>query len=80
MSRFKQIKSIKDFDTDNEDECLFYITYDKDLTEIVLTLKANRPLTPVEYIESLNEFMNKISETPDDLFVEDCVDENTPLH
>ena len=80
MSRFKQIKSIKDFDTDNEDECLFYITYDKDLTEIVLTLNANRPLTPVEYIESLSEFMNKISETPDDLFVEDCVDENTPLH
>lgn len=74
MSRFKKIKKIDDFDDDNPDGCLFLLGYNEEMTEIILTLKANRPITPVEYFDSLNDFCNNVSENPDKLFVEDAVD------
>lgn len=75
MSRFKQIKKVDDFDNDNPDACMFLISYTEDMKDITLTLKANRPMTPEEYFESLCDFVNNISENPANLFVE-SVDNN----
>ena len=78
--KIKQISKIEEADLDNEDNCLFYIQYDNSMTQIMLTIQSKRPFTPEEYMMALGDFLNQASENPDNLFVEDCVDANSPLH
>ena len=71
MSRFKRIHKMEEFEADNDpDACAILISYDRDMKSIVLTVKANRPLTPEEYFDSVAEFLNDVSENPEKLFVE----------
>jgi hypothetical protein len=75
MSRFKQIKRLEDFHDNDPDSCAILISYNKEMTEIVLTVKSNRALNPEEYFDSVAEFLNEVSEKPETLFVEDIDNE-----
>lgn len=65
-----------------EDECVYFLQYDKEMTQIMLTVKGARPITPQEYMQALITFVNDASEFPEKLFVEDVtvVDMSQDLH
>lgn len=75
--KIKEIKSINEV-PDDEDGCVFYIQYDENLTQIMLTISAKRSMTPEEYVTALTEFVNEVAEFPGNLFVE-SVDNNEDL-
>ena len=58
-----------------DDEIVFYLTFDPDLTEIVLMAKCSSKMTPKEYMDALNQFVNDASEFPDRLFIEDITED-----
>lgn len=68
--KIKQISKIEQADLDDPDNCLFYIQYNDELTQIMLTVQAKYSMTPQEYMLALSEFVNEASENPDNLFVE----------
>jgi hypothetical protein len=68
----KRIRNIEEAD-DDEDACVFYIQYDKDCTQIMLTIQSKRSMTPEEYIEAVSEFVNNVTENPESLFVDDPI-------
>lgn len=72
-------KKITNKSDDAADDVDFYIIYSPDMTEIMLTMKSHRTITPNEYFDCLHNFLNTASENPDDLFVED-VDVSEMLH
>lgn len=73
MSKKPTIKKI----TQNEvkdpqgDECIYYLSYSDDMTQIMLSVHAGRSITPEEYIQSLVAFVNDVEMNPESLFVED---------
>jgi hypothetical protein len=68
--KIKQISKIEEADLDNPDNCLFYISYNDDMTQIMLTIQSKTAIMPQEYMAALAEFVNEASENPDNLFVE----------
>ena len=69
MSKFKEIKHIHEMG-DDPDSALFSISYNEDMTEIILTLKSNESVTPQEYFNTIADFLNMVNEHPESLFVE----------
>jgi hypothetical protein len=53
------------------DECVYYLSYNEDMTQIMLSVSAARPITPEEYMMALTAFVNDVEQYPDKLFVED---------
>lgn len=74
MSKFKPCK--REELTEDPDEAAFSISYTEDMKEIILKLRANRPLSPEEYVASLADFVDAVLENPVDLFE----DESGSLH
>lgn len=74
--KIKQISKIEQADLDDPDNCLFYIQYNENLTQIMLTIQCKNSMTPEEYMLALAEFVNETSENPGNLFVEDCAHED----
>lgn len=77
--KIKQIINEAEFDENDEDACLFYLSYDEDMRQIMLTVKSNVPMTPELYFEALADFLNNIESNPGNLFVEN-VDLGEHLH
>jgi hypothetical protein len=69
--KIKQISHIDEAD-DDPDTCIFYLSYNEDMTQVMLTVQTKRPLTPDEYLDSVADFLNNVSESPEQLFVEDA--------
>jgi hypothetical protein len=63
-------------EADEPDACVFYLQYDENMTQIMLTIQANRPMTPEEYLHAVTDFVETIKENPAALFVEEieCMD------
>jgi hypothetical protein len=78
MSNTKKILSKDDIDA-GDNEVIFYLSYNEDMTEIVLMAKCKTPMTPVEYMETLAQFVDDASEFPDKLFVE-SIGDDSDLH
>lgn len=76
MSSRPKIKKITDKTQDNEDECIYYLQYNEEMTQIMLTIQAQREITPEEYMMALQCFINDVHEHPQNLFVEDGGDES----
>lgn len=77
--KIKKIASIHEVD-DDEDALTFYLQYNEDMTQIMLTVNAKKPITPEEYINAVSEFINEVSEHPQNLFVEDMPGDDSPYH
>jgi hypothetical protein len=69
MSKVKKILNKED-ELAGDNEVVFYLSYNDDMTEIVLMAKCKSAMTPNEYIETLIQFVDDASEFPDKLFVE----------
>ena len=74
--KIKQISKIEDANLDDPDNCLFFIQYDENLTQIMLTVQCKNSMTPEEYMLALAEFVNDASENPGNLFVSDATYED----
>lgn len=74
MSNVKKIMKKDEFLETDDNEVVFYLTYNDDMTEIVLMAKCKTPMMPTEYLDTLAQFINDASVNPDNLFVEDGVD------
>lgn len=70
--KIKQIVNEAEFDENDPDACLWYLTHDENMTQVMLTIKTNKPITPEEYLHTLADFLNQIELDPDGLFVEDA--------
>ena len=70
----KKITSVEE--AQEEDQCIFYLSYNEDLTQVSLGMTTKRPISPEEYLEALSDFINNASEFPDNLFVEDVDNEH----
>ena len=82
MSKRPKIKKITDISeaTVNQDECIYYLQYNEEMTQIMLTVQAQRAISPEEYMLALQSFINDVHEHPHNLFVEDAVGDNEELH
>ena len=67
----KIINDAHDIEEDHPDACVYYIQYDPDMSQIMLTIKSNRPMTPEEYVLAVADFAETIKEDPAHLFVEE---------
>lgn len=81
MSDRPKIKKITNTDEATSDECIYYLQYNPEMTQIMLTIQAQREMTPEEYMLALAAFVDDASEHPHKLFVEDVDgDVNSDLH
>jgi hypothetical protein len=56
---------------EHEDQCVYHITYNENMTQIMLSISAGRSMTPEEYLMALVSFINDIENNPENLFVEE---------
>lgn len=77
--KIKQIRNINEV-PDDEDACTFFLQYEPEMMQIMLTITTKRSITPEEYIDALAAFVNEVSEHPQNLFVEDMSGDDSPLH
>jgi hypothetical protein len=61
---------------EHEDQCVYHITYNEEMTQVMLSISAGRSMTPEEYIMALVAFINDVENNADDLFVEDAYPDN----
>jgi len=73
--KIREIKNISDI---GDEDCVFYMQFNAEMTQIMLTVTTKVPITPEEYLEALAEFVNEVSEHPQNLFVE-TVDNNEDI-
>lgn len=71
MSRSKRILNMDDEAEPDPEECVFYVHYTENMQQITLTVKSGKSITPVEYMQALQTFINDTHEFPEKLFVED---------
>lgn len=67
----KIINDKPEIEEDHPDACVYYISYNEDLSQIMLSIQANRPMTPEEYMLALADFVETTKEEPEALFVEE---------
>ena len=81
--KIKKIVNKDDLIDDDPDMCTYYLQYNEDLSQVMLTISAQRAMTPEEYMLSLQAFINDCSDSPEQMFVEDAVgshESNESLH
>lgn len=69
MSKPK-IKEIKNMSEASDADCIFYLQYNPEMTQIMVTMTTKQAVTPEEFIDALAGFVNEVSEHPHNLFVE----------
>lgn len=73
MSKKPVIKKISHdeiADITDKDTCIYYLSYNEEMTQIVLSVNAGRSITPEEYLDALAHFIDDVSEFPENLFVD----------
>ncbi len=74
--KIKKITSKEEAELNDDDMCVYYLQFDENMTQIMLTISAQRSISPEEYMLALQSFVNDCSEFPENLFVEDAVGSN----
>ena len=70
MSSDKKIKQIVNMAQAEGEDVVFYLHYSECMTEIMLGVITKQAVTPEQYIQALADFVNEVSEHPQNLFVE----------
>lgn len=79
MRKIKKVTKVQDIEFEDPDEVAYFLQYEPEMTQVMLTVVSQRQMTPEEYMQALVSFVNDASEFPDTLFVE-SIDTGECLH
>jgi hypothetical protein len=79
MRKIKKITKVEDIEFSDEDEVAFFLQYEPEMTQVMLTVVSQKSMTPHDVMDAIASFVNDASEFPDTLFVE-SIDSNEHLH